>query len=240
MEYKVFKKFEDLSKEFEGYFDIAMQNPVANVALSGGSVVKLYKDVAEGRDWTTFIDNQIIWTTDERFVPYEHEHSNAKQIFEAFSKYGSILNFVYFDTKLEVEIEAEDLLLDSAHNNEKKINIVLNEYEMMLSDINVAFDLCVLGVGSDGHIASLFPGSTALDEYTRLVAHTQTEQFDIKDRLTITYPQILKSKKILLVMQGSSKKEVYEKIKAANLDFHEFPVNKLHEHSDVTVLYGDF
>lgn len=238
MEYKNFKNFEDFSKEFENYFDAAMKNPDANVALSGGSVVELYKDVAEARDWSTFVDNQILWETDERFVPYESEHSNAKKIFEAFGRYASILNFAYFDTKLDVETEAEDLMLKENIQNEKKINLVLNEYEMMLTEQNVHFDLCVLGVGPDGHIGSLFPNTPALDEKARLVAHTQTAIFDIKDRFTVTYPQILKSKQILLVMQGSAKKEVFEKIKAAKLDFHDFPVNKLHEHPNVTVLFA--
>lgn len=232
MDIKTFKDFKSLAEEFvEICMQVNMEKGDADIALSGGSAIELYKELAKNKEF--FTEELTLWQVDERFVPLKHEHSNAGKILNAFGKYESILNFNYFDTEIieNPATEAEKL---------RAINLATNGYEQSLVEYNEDFELTILGIGPDGHIASLFPHSSALDEETRLVANTQTEEFDVKDRLTITYPMILRSKQILVVIQGESKKNLVDKIREDKIDFHKFPANKLNEHSNVTLLFGEW
>jgi len=66
------------------------------------------------------------------------------------------------------------------------------------------FDLLLLGLGDDGHTASLFPGSPALDEATRLVAANYVKKFDTY-RLTLTYPVINAARNVVFLVAGEKK-----------------------------------
>ena len=73
------------------------------------------------------------------------------------------------------------------------------------------FDLMVLGVGKDGHTASLFPGQEALEEKIRLVLAVKGGNPDV-NRLTLTLPVINQSQKILILVSGKEKSEVVRTI----------------------------
>lgn len=142
------------------------------------------------------------YQVDERYVAPTDENSNQKMIAAAIGK-----DFHHFDTSLSIE-EA------------------LNKYEQEITKTN--FDVCILGIGPDGHTASLFPGSPALNE-TRAVAHTQTEEFNIKDRLTITFPKILASKKLLVLLKD--KQEILAKLQGGAA----IPAQRLLQHPSLQV-----
>jgi 6-phosphogluconolactonase len=75
------------------------------------------------------------------------------------------------------------------------------------------FDLVLLGLGHDGHTASLFPGSAALEETIRLVAAVEAQYEDWPAaRVTITLPAINASRHILFLVSGSGKAKVVEKV----------------------------
>lgn len=76
------------------------------------------------------------------------------------------------------------------------------------------FDLMVLGVGKDGHTASLFPGQSTLEENTRMVLAVEGGNPYV-NRLTLTLPVINQTKNILVLISGKGKAEVVKKI------FHE-------------------
>jgi 6-phosphogluconolactonase len=67
-----------------------------------------------------------------------------------------------------------------------------------------ALDLAILGLGDDGHTASLFPGDPALEERTRLVTRVHRPDFD---RLTLTLPMLSASKLALFLVTGAAKRE---------------------------------
>lgn len=70
-----------------------------------------------------------------------------------------------------------------------------------------AFDLIVLGIGDDGHVASLFPGTKALDETMRVVAANHVPRLGL-DRLTLTFPVLNSAREIWMIVSGESKADV--------------------------------
>jgi 6-phosphogluconolactonase len=156
-----------------------------------------------------------LYQVDERYIPHSDSRSNFKLVDETIvSKVGAKLGgFFAFETKLS-------------------INDSLDAYEHILSNkIIHGFDLCILGIGPDGHTASLFPHSSALAETT------QTDRFDVKDRLSLTFPAIMKSKKILVLLKGADKQTVIDTLQSGKKMVDEFPAMKLLEHDDLTIYF---
>lgn len=94
----------------------------------------------------------------------------------------------------------------------------INAYESTMRDLMElnaegfpVFDLILLGMGDDGHTASLFPRTLALKENTRWVVENKVPQLNTR-RITLTYPTILSAKKIVVLIKGETKKKIYEEI----------------------------
>ena len=143
---------------------------------------------------------------DERYVPADHPDSNQKMIHETLQQ-----KFHHFDTSLSIED-------------------ALTKYENEIAD--TTFDACILGIGPDGHTASLFPHSPALHS-TRTVAHSTTDEFAVHDRLTLTFSKILASKKLLVLLKN--KEETIEKLKNPELSNSEIPAKELLKHPSLQV-----
>lgn len=159
------------------------------LALSGGSTPgPIYRRLAEQDVPWEWVE---IYLVDERYVPIDHPHSNYRMIRETLLDHVHPKKVVYFDTSLPIEE-------------------CLQKYESNLDqDQEKFFDLILLGIGMDGHTASLFPESPALLEKKRWVAHTTTDQFDVRDRLTLTFPALRSSNEIFFFMKGEEKKKAF-------------------------------
>ena len=190
-----------------------------NIALSGGTTPKkLYKALA-GSPRVPF-EKIEFWQVDERYVSSESSDSNAKLIKETLIQPApkKPKAFHFFDTSLPRDES-------------------LKKYEEELSHLEDGFDLVILGIGSDGHTASLFPKSRALKEEKRSVAHTTTDHFPEKDRLTLTFPPILKSKKILVLLKGEEKAKILSQLSNPKKPVENFPAKKLLEHASLRVFF---
>jgi 6-phosphogluconolactonase len=88
------------------------------------------------------------------------------------------------------------------------------------------FDLIFLGVGEDGHTASLFPGSALLDEKNHLVATAYVEKLQAH-RLTITVPMINAAARVAFLVAGQSKAAVVKEILGADSHPDGFPAAKV-------------
>jgi 6-phosphogluconolactonase len=79
-------------------------------------------------------------------------------------------------------------------------------------------DLLLLGMGPDGHTASLFPGTEALNEQTRNVVQNFVPKFDTF-RITFTYPLINAARHVCFLVEGDDKKPIVEKILAGDTEY---------------------
>ena len=173
------------------------------VALSGGSTPKkLYLLLADEP-----FRSQIEWPQihfffgDERFVPIESEESNFRMTDDAlFSK---------------VKIPPENIHRFLTEDGDAQTVAVAMEKEIqkvfqLKPDEFPRFDLVFLGMGTDGHTASLFPETEALKENTRIAVENYVPRFEAF-RLTFTFPTINHARNIIFLIAGQDKaKTLYE------------------------------
>lgn len=85
-------------------------------------------------------------------------------------------------------------------------------------------DIVLLGIGEDGHTASLFPKSPALKEGKRLCVAVETGE-TTKQRVTLTFPILLAARRILFIVSGANKAEIVKEIIEGRSDEHTYPAS---------------
>jgi len=175
------------------------------VALAGGSTPKGgysliaadQKDPAKGLPW----DKIHIFFSDERNVPPDDKESNYRMANE------SLLSKVSVPQQNVHRIPAE---LDA--------NAAASQYEAELRNFFKPkprdwprFDLIMLGMGPDGHTASLFPGTVALNEKSRWVVENWVEKFKTY-RITFTFPVINHAAQVMFFVAGEDKAPVLKEV----------------------------
>ena len=166
-----------------------------NVALSGGSTPKiLYENLllSEEIKWG-YID--FFWS-DERYVPFGHPESNCGSAYRQLLKPLGIEEEHYFPVPTTYP---------AAHQGAMEYEETIRHY-FSLPDRAPSFDLIFLGLGSDGHTASLFPDTKALLEARRLVTANWVEKLQ-NWRITFTYPLINNAQNIAFLVSGRDKAE---------------------------------
>lgn len=168
------------------------------VALSGGSTPKamftlLASDHAAGTSVLPWDKIQIFFG-DERHVPPDHADSNFRMASE------NLLSKVPIPAANVHRIEGERDAADAAARYEAKLRDVLSAK----AGAAPRFDLVMLGMGTDGHTASLFPRSSALKETLALVRATWVEKFH-SHRITFTFPLINAAARVMFAAGGADK-----------------------------------
>ena len=168
-----------------------------NICLSGGKtpipVLKLLKDKNLDFDRISF------FLVDERDVKNNDLNSNYFNLNKNFFKYISSKNY---------PINTDEVSIDKA----------VLYYEKKIIDLVPAkknypsFDLILLGMGLDGHTASIFPDSGAVGVSDKLVVKNYIKKLN-SFRITITYPLILNANEILILIKGNEKKKLIKNLK---------------------------
>jgi 6-phosphogluconolactonase len=166
------------------------------VALSGGSTPKgLFSLLASGSIPSIPWDKIFFFWSDERHVPPSDPESNYRMANEAMLSM--------------VPVPAENIF--RVHAEERDAAVAAGEYEQTIAkffalkpDEFPRFDLIYLGIGPDGHTASLFPGSPGLEEKSRLVIANWVEKFKT-NRITFTYPVLNGAACVTFLASGPDK-----------------------------------
>jgi 6-phosphogluconolactonase len=171
---------------------------VYSIALSGGSTPRrLYTLLAAD----TQLNIQIPWKRihffwgDERHVPSDHSDSNYRMAFEA------LLSRVPVPATNIHRIRAENP--DARKAAEDYVRDIHRFFDITNGDMP-QFNCVLLGMGPDGHTASLFPDSAALGEEKRPVVASRVEKFD-SFRITMTVPVLNNADLILFLVSGAEK-----------------------------------
>ncbi len=199
--------FEGAAEEFSKRATAAIENHGQFcVALSGGSTPKgLFALLAGGKFPSLPWDKIFLFWGDERYVPSDATESNFRMTKEALlSKVAIPAENVF---RIKTEISPADL---AAADYEETLKTFFNLKPGELP----SFDLTMNGIGSEGHTASLFPGSPALEEMERLVLAPWIEKYKMF-RITLTLPVFNHAACVLFMAAGKEKapilQEVFEK-----------------------------
>ena len=177
------------------------------VLTGGSSPINLYKKLAKSNfDWSNI---DLFWG-DERFVSNKSKNSNFKLANDLFIKKVKIKkqNLFYINTK------RKDINQSSVEYQNKIKNYFKNK--------KIKFDICLLGMGNDGHVASIFPNTKILKKKSIV---SPVNRGDFK-RITIGLKVINNSKKIFLWLSKKSKTSIFKKLR---LKGKKIPINNLNK-----------
>jgi 6-phosphogluconolactonase len=174
-----------------------------SVALSGGSTPKGLYTLLAGKQapavpWAA----TSVFLSDERFVPADDPESNFRTANETLLSKVPIPAGNIFRMKTE-EPDPEQVAAQYQ-------SAIENHFASRPGQIPT-FDLILLGLGPDGHTASLFPDSTALQEKKLLVVSNWVKKFQTY-RLTFTYPLINQAAFVMFLVSGSDKAEIVRQV----------------------------
>jgi len=189
------------------------------VALSGGSTPKsLFSLLASTfRDQLPW-DKMFFFWGDERHVPPDHPESNYRMAYEALLS--------------KVPVPAENVFRVPAENPDA--NQAAADYEQTLRKFFQLspgtfprLDLILLGMGPDGHTASLFPGTSGLREKSRLVVANWVEKFKAY-RITFTLPVLNNAAVATFLVGGADKAETVREVLEGSQPAELFPSKLIH------------
>ena len=182
------------------------QKPTASVALSGGSTPKpLYQLLGSSPIRDELAARAITWVVvDERYVPFDDPQSNAGMIQKTLFANGRAPahRFLPFHTDLPEPAKSAE------------------RFESDWRDLGLEnLDVVILGMGDDGHTASLFPGTGAIDVEDRIATSVFVPRMN-SWRVTITKPVIRAAALRIVLAAGASKRDILNHIR----DGAEYPI----------------
>lgn len=193
------------------------------VAVSGGTSPKAIFSLLATPEYADKIDwsKVYVFWVDERWVSLDDEKSNFKMTREALlDKVPVNRDQIFPMYKDGVEPEAY------AKEYEAQIRSVLGEEGI--------FDFILLGMGDDGHTASLFPGEAVLDEKEKWVAAYYLKSQEMF-RITLTEPVINKSDNILIITFGPSKKHALNEVLNGEYNPKQYPLQLIEKKDSVQI-----
>ena len=176
------------------------------VSLSGGSTPKvLYALLASDDFRRRFPWQRVSWYWgDERFVPYDDPESNYRMTREA------MLAKVDVPQENIHPVPTDGTPDEAALRYERTLQAAYGA--TVLKPAKPLFDITLLGLGSDGHTASLLPGEPVLEERTRWAAAVSHGRPEV--RITLTYPVIESSQHVAFLVVGKEKAAIFNAIRA--------------------------
>lgn len=211
--------YESLSVAAAHFFTIACSRSIAahdkfTVALSGGNTPKRFYELLATAEFSKNINwkKVFIFFSDERYLPHHDPESNFNMASKAMLDHIPIPRKHVFAIPVSSTPSKDALIYEAAI---KKI-----------TGDKKAFDLVILGMGADGHTASLFPGNEILNEKKVLVKEVFIKEKN-SYRISFTLPLINRAKQILVLVNGKEKELVLKKISSNRKTNNPVPIQLL-------------
>jgi 6-phosphogluconolactonase len=195
------------------------------IALSGGATPKrLYEDLAQKPFRDRFPWARSYWFLgDERFVPVDDPLSNFRMAREA------LLSHVPIPAANIHPVPTEGVSAQEAatiYEGELKAFYGADCFD----PARPLFDVMLLGLGPDGHTASLFPGTAVLAERTRWVAAVEGAKSEA--RITLTYPALESSRRTAFLVAGKDKRAILAQLRQGDTSL---PAAHIHSNGSLTI-----
>jgi 6-phosphogluconolactonase len=204
----------------------------ARIAISGGSTPKAaFQLLADpGQQWRSRMpwDKVDLYWVDERTVPPDHADSNYRMTREAMLDHVpmSCAHVHRIQAELDPEVAA------SVYESELRNTFRLEGAE------SPRFDLLQLGMGPDGHCASLFPYTKAIHEMGRLVTANEVPQLNTW-RITLTWPVINHARSVFFLIAGADKADRVREVFMGPRDPERLPSQLIWPSSGILTLFLD-
>lgn len=200
-----------------------------HLAISGGSTpFPFYQSLMTDPHYRTFPWGRThLWIVDERRVPFDNPLSNWRQISEIFCEHSGMP-----DNQIHPMMATE---VDAAEQYENALRTSLASRDRSEDRL----DFVLLGMGDNGHTASLFPESVVLDEKIRWVSDCDGPTVTPPPRVTMTYPLLNNARVIVPLVLGANKAEMLARVANGSDDFHALPIKGIKPTSGDLVWYLD-
>jgi 6-phosphogluconolactonase len=179
------------------------QKGYCTIALSGGNTPKVLYELLAAPPFSKNINWKkcFFYFGDERFVPHTSDESNYKMAMD------SLLTIVPVPKKNIFGVATENIgPATSASAYEADVKKQVNKSK--------PFDIILLGIGEEGHTASIFPNSNLLKETKKWVSNVFVKEKNM-ERITFTLPLINSASNVIFLVSGSSKAAILKKIFSA-------------------------
>jgi 6-phosphogluconolactonase len=204
----------------------------ARIAISGGSTPRAaFQSLADpAQPWRSRMpwDRLDLYWVDERAVPPDHAESNYRMTREALLDHVPLKPAQIHRIEGELEPEAAA----ARYEAELRSSFRLADAELP------RFDLVALGLGHDGHTASLFPHTEALHEVNRLVAANHVPQLDT-GRITLTWPVINHARSVFFLVSGQEKAAILKEVLTGPHDPERLPSQLIWPSSGILTIILD-
>lgn len=189
-----------------------------HIALSGGSTPKSIYKLMASEEFRSKLpwDKTHIYFGDERCVAEDHPDSNYLMARQAMLNHVPIAQ----DHVHPIRIDTQDLSA-SAQLYEQELRTHLPS-----SNAVAEFDLVLLGIGDDGHTASLFPDTAILNQMDKWVDAVYVEKFAAW-RISITYPVINAAKHVFVIAAGEGKSGILKEVLAGGEQDRRYPIQSV-------------